>query len=249
MINTSAIPPSRVAVLAEPRLRDISNAVDTSRFRPASSGERTALRQELGLPEGVPIVLFVGFFSRDKRPGLLYDAWAQIASTNASSLLLIGATSSASQEVERELADGIRARATAAGLVDRVRFVESSHAIEKYFRAVDVYVTPSIREGFPIALLEAMSSGVPCIATRLRGSTDVIIDHGMNGLLVEPDDTEGFAAGIGSLLADREATARMGAAARDTVVERFSIERTAPAWLAAYCELVAPHEQRIGRHR
>jgi glycosyltransferase involved in cell wall biosynthesis len=118
-------------------------------------------------------------------------------------------------------------------------FVESTLTLDKYFRAADVYVLPSVREGLPIALLEAMSSGLPCVATRLPGSTDVLIQHGVNGVLVEPDDTAAFAEAIGSLLSDANTAARLGAAARETVVERYSIQRTAPVWLSAYRELVS----------
>ena len=230
----------RDAGLPSSRLRQISNAVDTERFRPASPAERASLRSELGLPGDVPIVLFVGFFSRDKRPQLLYEAWAPTAADCESMLLFIGATKSAYGEVDSALADSIRDRAAAAGLADRVLFVESSHAIERYFRAVDLYALPSIREGFPIALLEAMSSGLPCIATRLNGATDVIIDDGVNGLLVEPDDAAGFTAGIRFVLSDRGAAARLGSAARQTVGDKFSIERTSRDWLGAYRDLSSP---------
>jgi glycosyltransferase involved in cell wall biosynthesis len=231
----------RAAGLPESRLREISNAVDTERFRPSVQGERDVLRRELGLPNDVPLVLFVGFFSRDKRPSLLYDAWAQTTVENASQLLFIGATGPSYQEVDAGLAARIRERAAAAGVANRVHFVESSHEIEKYFRAVDLYVLPSIREGLPIALLEAMSSGLPCLATRLRGSTDTIIEDGADGLLAEPDDVAGFAAGIRSVLSNRELAARLGTAARASVTARFSITRTAPDWLAAYCELGVGH--------
>jgi glycosyltransferase involved in cell wall biosynthesis len=181
-------------------------------------------------------VLFVGFFSRDKRPDLLYGAWAETAAAAASILVLVGATRSAYQEVDSVLAENVRARAAADGLGDRVVFVEPVLAIEKYFRAADVYVLPSIREGLSIALLEAMASGLACVATRLPGSTDVLIEHGVSGLLVTADDRDGFAAAIRMLLDDRVRAAAFGAAARRTVVERYAIHHTAGAWLSAYLE-------------
>jgi len=239
----------REAGLPETRLREISNAVDTERFRPVPAEERAALRRELNLPAGVPIVLFVGFFSHDKRPNLLYDAWARTGLAGSSSLLFVGATTSTYQEIEPGLAGEIRGRAAAAGLSDRVLFVESTHTIEKYFRAVDAYALPSIREGLPIALLEAMASGLPCIATRLAGSTDAIIEHGVNGLLVEPDDEAGFVEGIRSIFGSGDVAARLGSAARDTIVERFSIARTSLAWLAAYRESAMPERSRAGQTR
>ena len=230
------------AGLPAARLRQVCNAVDVDRFKPAGADERRALREELGLPLDRALVLFVGYFSRDKRPDLLYDAWSSMdmgAGSRPSAIVFVGATRQTYQEVDAGLAGTIRERAAARGAADRLFFVESTLTLQKYFRAVDLYVLPSIREGLPIALLEAMSSSLPCVATRLPGSTDVLIEHGVNGLMVEPDDTVAFADAIRSLLSDPEMAARLGAAARETVIERYSIQRTAPAWLSAYLELVS----------
>jgi glycosyltransferase involved in cell wall biosynthesis len=226
------------AGLPASRLRQVCNAVDIERFKPASAEERRVLRARLQLPQELPLVLFVGVFTLDKRPRLLYEAWARMAAAGlAAALVFIGATRPSNLEVDAGLADAIRERARADGLAQHVFFVESSHAIEEYFRAVDIYVLPSIREGLPIALLEAMSCGLPCVASRLPGSTDAIIDHGINGLLVPPDDLDGLADAIGSLVRNRDLAARLGAAARATVVGRYSIQRTAAAWLTAYQEV------------
>jgi glycosyltransferase involved in cell wall biosynthesis len=225
------------AGLPASRLRQLCNAVDVERFRPAEPGERMALRAELGLPSQGPIVLFVGFFSREKRPDFLYDAWSRIAAARSpSALVFIGATQSSYGEIDATLAADIRDRAAEDGFENRIYFVESTLVIEKYYRAVDVYVLPSVREGLPIALLEAMASGLPCVASRLPGSTDGMIIHGVNGLLAAPEDRDGFIESIRSLLDDVEAADRLGSAARAAVVERYSIQRTAPLWLAGYEE-------------
>jgi glycosyltransferase involved in cell wall biosynthesis len=226
------------AGLPPARVRQVCNAADTERFRPADAAERRALRSQLGLPADLPLVLFVGLFTRDKRPDLLYDAWAGTTrSGTASGLVFIGATGSSYLDIDTALARRIRGRAASDGLSDRVFFIESTLAIDRYFRAADVYVLPSIREGLPIALIEAMASGLACVATRLPGSTDMLIEGGVNGCLVAPDDRDGFASAIASLIADRDMAMRCGAAARQTVLDRYSIQRTAPAWLSAYREL------------
>jgi glycosyltransferase involved in cell wall biosynthesis len=235
------------AGLSPARLRQVCNAVDVERFTPADADERRALRKELGLPLDRALVLCVGYFSRDKRPDLLYEAWSRMemaADSRPSAIVFVGATRPTYQEVDAQLAAAIRERAGARGLADRLFFVESTRVIEKYFKAVDLYVLPSIREGLPIALLEAMSSRLPCVATRLPGSTDVLIEHGVNGLLVEPDDPAALAESIRALLSDSEAASRLGSAARETVVGRYSIQRTAPAWLSAYKELVSVQRSR-----
>jgi glycosyltransferase involved in cell wall biosynthesis len=222
------------------RLRQVCNAVDTDAFRPSAAGERERLRRELGLPADVALVLFVGFFSRDKRPDLMYRAWADIAAQEpASSLLMIGATRAVHGEVDAALGSAIRAQAARDGFADRLFFVEATATIDRYFRAADLYVLPSIREGLPLALIEAMASGLPCIASRLEGATDVLIDDQVNGLLVPPDDRAGLAAAVRRLLHDPVEAARLGAAARATVVERYAIRTAARPWLSAYLELAA----------
>jgi len=223
------------AGLPETRLRQVCNAVDVDRFAPVCPDEQVAIRAELGLPPDVPLVLFVGYFSRDKRPELLYRAWSRVAQ-RPSAVLFIGATRPTYQEVDAGLADEIRRRAAAEDLAGRLVFVETTRAIERYFRVSDIYVLTSIREGFPIALLEAMSTGLACVASRLPGATDVMIADGVNGLLVAPDDEAGFAAAIARLLDDNALAKRLGAAARQTVIERFAIRQTAAAWLTAYQE-------------
>jgi glycosyltransferase involved in cell wall biosynthesis len=227
------------AGLPSDRLRQIANAVETDRFRPSTPGERRALRTELGLPIDASIVLFVGYFSRDKRPDAMYRAWAAAASRDQCLLLvMVGATRPVHGEVDPELASSIRESAKHDGLNGRVVFVEGTPAIEKYFRCADAYVLPSIREGMPIALLEAMSCGLPCVASRLPGSTDAVIEDRVNGLLVTPDDEAGLATAIRSVRADEEFATALGAAARQTILDRYSIQRTAPLWLAAYRELM-----------
>ena len=226
------------AGLPASRLRQVCNAVETDRFRPPEPGEREALRRELGLPPDLALVLFVGFFSRDKRPDVLYRAWSAIASSDKrSGLVMIGATRAVHGEVDAALAPAIREQAARDGVADRLFFIESTQTIEKYFRAADVYVLPSVREGLPRALIEAMASGLPSVASRLEGSTDALIEDHVNGLLIAPDDEAGMASAIRLLLSDRGVAARLGAAARGTVLERYSIQTTAAAWLAAYKEL------------
>jgi glycosyltransferase involved in cell wall biosynthesis len=168
----------------------------------------------------------------------MYRAWSEIARHDTcSALVMVGATRAVHGEIDATLAPMIREQAARDGVADRLFLVESTTAIERYFRAADVYVLPSVREGLPLALIEAMSSGLPCVASRLEGSTDVLIEHHVNGLLVAPDDDAGLAAALRLLLLDRRAAARLGEAARRTVLDRYGIQTVAPSWLAAYREL------------
>ena len=214
----------------------IPNGVDAERFRPAPVDERRALRAELGLPLGGPLILFVGVISPDKQPHVLLDAWASLQGDPAtrSSLVFVGATNPDLYELGDRLVDTLRATVSRQGLEDRVCFAEPTPEVEKYFRAADTLVMPSIREGCPNVLLEAMACGLPVVASRLAGATDAIIDDGANGVLVTVGDVSGFAVAIGGILRDPAAAARMGEAARRTILERFTIGTVAGQWLQVY---------------
>ena len=163
--------------------------MDTDRFRPPAPDEREALRRELGLPPDLKLLLlFVGFFSRDKRPDLLY---ARVVATGVERPRVRRSCSWARQERRiRRSTPGLPQRFGSGRQPTASPIACSSwnrrHAIDKYFRAADLYVLPSIREGLSIALLEAMSTGLPCVATRLPGSTDTMIDDGVNGRAGRP---------------------------------------------------------------
>jgi glycosyltransferase involved in cell wall biosynthesis len=221
--------------LPEARVRLVPNGVDTTRFRPADTDERLALRRDLGWPAAQPIVLFVGFFSRDKRPDLLFRAWRRLEGCGVGSkLVFVGAKSTAYYEIDPSIVAGIRDEANRIGRSGDVAFVEPTHEVERYFRAADVFVLPSVREAQPLALLEAMACGVPSIATHLPGATDVVIEDGRNGRLVPADDEAALAAALQEMLTDRSAARSLGASARETVVSDYDIRRTAERWLSAY---------------
>jgi len=213
----------------------VSNAVDSRRFRPATPSERAALRARLGLSPDMTWVLFVGFFSRDKAPDVLFDAWLSLqAAMPRLGLVFVGATESPYFEVDRKLAASVRARADADGAADRVRFAAPVAGVEEYFRAADLFVMPSLREGFGMAIVEAMACGLPVIATRLAGVTDTIVTDGENGLLVPPGDPAAIARAIERIVANPAWAQALGADARASVVGRFGVEAAAARWRQAY---------------
>jgi len=226
----SGLPPARFTV--------IPNGVDLARFSPPSERDRPALRRSLGLPVDQPVVLFVGFFSRGKCPDVAFDAWVDADAGRAqSTLVLVGQTRSDYYEIDPAIARRIREDAARLGCGDRLRFVERAPDIEQYYRAADVFVLPTLREGLPNAVLEAMASGVACVVSRLPGVTDTLVTEGIDGLLVEPGDRAGFAAALARLLADAGERARLGAAARHTIERRFALAATAAQYTALYREL------------
>jgi glycosyltransferase involved in cell wall biosynthesis len=218
------------------RIEQVGNGIDTDEFSPASPAEKRELRRALRLDPGRPVVLFVGFFSHDKQPRVLFDAWLRLRETHQldTNLVFVGATKSGYYEVDETLADRMHADAEERGVADRLIFTGSLHDVHEYFRMADLFVLPSRREGLPVALMEAMACGLPCVASRLPGATDTLITDHESGLLVAPGDVAEFAAAINVMLTEPDRAAAMGAAARAFVSERFSAATIAERWLANY---------------
>lgn len=228
------------------KFRLIPNGVDPERFRPVKQGERRAIRRELGLPEELTLILFIGFFSHEKCPDLLFDAWARMQAEEfpSTGLVFVGATRSRYYEVDPGLVQKIQTEAQRLGVEKQVIFIETTREIEKYYRAADVFVLPSSREGLPNALLEAMATGLPCIVSRLPGVTDALIDHGVNGHLVPTGDVAALEEALRFLLEDPARAQELGRRARATVEERCSIIRTAANYFEVYQRLIAGPGQR-----
>ena len=230
--RASRIPPARV--------REIPNGVDLRRFRPASSAEEVrALRVRLGLPTTAPIIVSVGFFSRDKAPHILFEAWRRLPPTTGQPyLLFIGSTDPTHIEVDSQVVAAIKGEIGRAGLGERVGFVEATDAVDEYLRASDIYAAPSRREGLSNALLEALASGLPVVAARIDGVTTGTIRDGYTGFLVAPDDPAALANRIEVLVGDPPLRVRFGAAARQLAETGFGIEMVAAKYLELYRDLL-----------
>jgi glycosyltransferase involved in cell wall biosynthesis len=132
-------------------------------------------------------------------------------------------------------------QALAAGISDRVSFRGSltREEVREALRAADVVLAPSVptangrREGIPVALMEAMASGRPVVASRLSGIPELVAD-GESGLLVEPRDAEGLARAVERLLGDEGLRRRLGAAGRTKVEREFDLRRCAISLVARF---------------
>jgi len=95
-----------------------------------------------------------------------------------------------------------------------------------YYRRAHIFVLASLWEGIPVSLMEAMASGLAVVATRVTGIPELVED-GVSGLLVPPQDSKALAEAIYKLLRDKELREKMGKAARQKVVEEFDNRKTA----------------------
>jgi glycosyltransferase involved in cell wall biosynthesis len=218
------------------RSRVISNGVDLQRFRPATSAEEVrALRQELGLPVAGPVCLFVGLLVERKGIVELLEAWQRHrASGGRGTLVLVGDERRypGDEQYQRRLAE-LRGRFDH----DQVLVVPATRAVELYYRAADLFVFLSRREGFGNVLLEAMASGIPVLCTRFQGYSR---EHGRGGidLMLTAGGADATAKRLGALLRDPELAARLGRGGRRWVEARHSVEDSVDDW-AALCHEAA----------
>lgn len=208
------VPPERVTTLR--------NGVDIERFRP---GERAAERQALGLPTSGTLLLCVGHLIERKGQHLLLEALARAPAGSAAAgatLLLVGSGPGQS---------ALAGQVARLGLASRVRFVGAvpPDALPRWYRAADALVLPSLREGWPNVVLEALACGTPVIATAVWGTPEILTGCAA-AALVEPT-VEGLAGGLARLPRLERAAARPWA-------ERHTWEATLDA-LAAIYERVA----------
>ncbi|HOI66380.1 MAG TPA: glycosyltransferase [Thiomonas arsenitoxydans] len=210
------------------KLVSIPNGIDLQKF---SSFSGAGVRSEFGLPEDRPLIGIVGRLHEQKAHGDLFRALAELPQVRHKQLncLVIGTG---------DLQDALKQQVKALWLEDCVIFTGMRTDVPRLVAAMDVFVMSSHWEGLPIALLEAMASSKAVLCTRVGGIPDVVID-GENGLLVEPRDVPQFAKRLDDLLQDPALRARMGQRARETVIARFDVSRTA----AAYNRL---HQQALG---
>ncbi len=132
------------------------------------------------------------------------------------------------------------------GLTDHIEFVSgvTDHRIVELYSEAELAVVPSLYEGFSLPAIEAMSCGVPLVATTGGALPEVTGVDGETCFSVEPGDSAALAARIGQALDDPEARARVGAAGRERVISRWSWRHTAEATVEQYRALLADHERR-----
>jgi glycosyltransferase involved in cell wall biosynthesis len=130
----------------------------------------------------------------------------------------------------------------------RVNFLGTRRDLPLLFRAMDVFVQPSLWEGLPLALLMAMGAGLPPVATRVSGVMEVIED-GVNGRLASPGDSQALAAAIADLARQPHLREQMGDAARQTVAEHYSQPAMLKKLAALYLELYEGEKGEKGKRR
>jgi len=211
-----------VCFFAGRKIRVVHNGIPLAPFERAAAGER---REILSGGADKPIVLTLARLARQKGIGHLIDAAVRVPQA----LFLIAGEGPERVQLE-ELA-------SARGIRNRVVFLGHRRDVPELLASCDLFVLPSLYEGLPVSVLEAMAAGKPIVATRI-GGTDEVIQDGQTGLLVPPADPESLAQAIQRVLTDRLLAQRLGAEARARVRKEFSAETVAARTVEIYEELM-----------
>lgn len=201
----------------------LPNGVDTTCFSPGSEQDEQALT-----------VVCVANFRHQKGIDVLLCAWSLLVEQLPEARLILVGSGPLRDSLQRLVAElGITASVEFAGLC--------SDVVQQYRRG-RIAVLPSRWEGMPNALLEAMACGRACVATRVSGSEDILLQE-EHGLLVEPEDRDGLASALWLLLTEPALARRYGQAARQHIEQHYTFTRIMERQRELYAELLAYHTQ------
>ncbi len=186
---------------------------------PSKPGDASAVRAEFGVADGDTVLLAVGTLERNKGHHLMLDALVRLKSAGLAvpwKLIIAGGRGGDQHQA-------LLAFVTAHGLDGRVHIVTGRSDIADLQALADVFVMPSIWEGMPMALLEAMVAGNAIVASATGGIPEAIV-AGRDGILVPPGDVDALAQGLKTMLTDRGRRDAFAAAAHQRGLREFTVE-------------------------
>ncbi len=235
---TRIVPLTEDSFAAQPRARQlmrratvIANAVDLERFTPGGDG--SAVRAELGIPAGAPIILSVGILMARKGFGLLIRALPRIVAAHRDARLLIAGGRSDTDPGDHP--GELRALSGELGVEEAVHLLGQRSDVAELLAACDVFALASNHEGQPGAVLEAMAAARPVVVTPAAAAG---VEHGRSGIVVPEGDVDAIAAAVLELLARPERAREIGRAARRDVEERHDVRKMVRAYERVYLELL-----------
>jgi len=207
----AGVPPDRV--------HHVPNAIDMTLYRLPTEGERSAIREELGVAHASVVCLFVGRLSREKGVMELMEAWRLVQQHAAvpATLLIAGPDMDGHPW---NVGPAARAFAEANGFRESVRFLGSRTDVPRVLAAADIAVQPSHFEALGLSAVEALATGVPVVASAVGGLLDFIADD-INGKLCPPENPTALAQALRAVIDDGELRRRLAMRARPSVQTEY----------------------------
>lgn len=222
------LPAERVVVLA--------NGIDLTKFRPlAEEDDLAALRRSLGLPVERQLIMMVGRLWTQKNPGCLLEAYCQLwrRGDPGADLVLVG---------DGELQPALAAKAQQAGIAEHVHFLGWRTDTPELLRASDIFVLPSRWEGMPLAILEAMGSGLSVVVSDIPGNRH-LVEHDRNGLLFPSEDHQALADSLHRLIESPALRDDLGKAGRHKVEIEHDVDRRVMKITDLYSEILGKYRK------
>ena len=201
----------------EEKIINIPNGVDTEKFSGLLGSDKKVLATKLGLPDG-KLILYSGRLVKEKNVASLLDIWKNIIKEHKDAYLII-------------LGDGPEKQSLEKFAGENIRFIGQVDNVHQYLRVGDLFVLPSLTEGFSNSLLEAMACELPVIATRVGGAPE-IINHNHNGILISPGSNQELQSAVLSFL--DKPVGNLGQQARRTILAKYSLEEIAHRIFSLY---------------
>lgn len=226
LIDNEGFPADRIEV--------VYNGIEASRFE-GVRGDREVVRREIGVGPADFVIAHVARLSPIKDHDTAIRSVAQVARSRPDVRLWIvgdGVQEGPIRELIREL-----------GLESHVQMLGSRSDVPRLLGAVDLALLTSLSEGIPLALIEAMATGLPVVATRVGGMPEVVME-GVTGLLAPVGASDELAKAILDLAENPELRERMGTQARIRARDEFSEDRMVEGYRQAYCNAVVARPRR-----
>lgn len=187
--------------------------IDTSLYCTTTEEEKNEIRKQLGIPSDSFVLLSVGELNKNKNHEIILRALA-CATLNDIHYYIIG---------KGALHDYLQKLASQLGIQSRVHLIGFRSDVQRFYQAADAFAFPSYREGLSVSLMEAMASGLPCIASKIRGNVD-LVDEGNGGYLCQPDDLNLFRSALNESVTNKDKLQSFGQYNRCKVASIFAVE-------------------------
>lgn len=208
----------------------VHNSVSVECAREESARSEPGLvKKEFGVPEGCALVVSSGRLSPEKGHRYLVEAIGMLGPSTKAVFVFCG---------EGPCLDRLKEQAERLGVSGKCRFPGFQRKILRIYNSMDFLVLPSLTEGLPNVVLEAFSFGKPVICTSVGGVPELVED-GLNGLLVEPENPQTLAKAVLRLIEDRQYGERLGEAGYRRVCESFTFEQQSSKLENIYSQVLA----------
>lgn len=212
------------------KIETIPNGIDGAAFE--QEVDRAAARLALGIPTTARAIGLAVRLTEQKGITYLLQALPAVVRDYPDVVLVIAGEGPTRSSLESE--------AVGLGVAQHVRFAGACGDVPSLLKALDAYVLPSVWEGLPMVLLEAMAAGCPIVATSVGGVPSAI-EHGRNGLLVSPRDPAGLAAAVNRMLRDAELRRDCQRRGKEVFAARFSARKMTDRYEQLYLRGAAQH--------